>query len=678
MSVVAISLLAPACVVAALDWEHLRSGWEWLRTRRRRLGVELLRQPWAEDVSHDASLISTHGVLDVALHISKWRHWRPRHYLVALALAAALCASLTADLGAAIPFTRPVAQWWWITSIALVLISAMLTRKQWYRLQFHASLFWRAALADGAALLILAAGALALRLPYLEQVPYVVHGDEAACGLEALRWLHGDVTSLIDVGWYGLPVGGYGIPALVMRVAGVNLYGLRLSSVLIGVLSILCAYALAREFVGRRPAFVAAALLTVAHAHVHFSRVGIHYMHALCVVVLTLWLLARALRRASAPAAVLAGIGMGLAIQVYFSARILFVIVPLFLLGLTVLARHLLRERWHIVGWFLLSAVVSLGPLAIFFLRDPVPLQSRTQDVFIFASSADMHAHLVSQFGTAALGTVLQRQLAAVPLLAGGLTDQSLQYGPHTALLDPLVAALATIGFLYALLHPRRPLHLLLVIWVSSTILLGDVLTVDQPWWPRLIVMLPALCILAALALEKLIDLVGSAYLSLIRRIMPRVRWQQLQAMALTGTLALAVIVSSGVQSWQHYFVDYQRMITTDAYRTRFTDIGDFVAQFPADTYVILFTQDDITLDYNTIRFLAPDLRGQTVHTSADVVRALGMHQSRDHVVIMITASARADFTRLLMSPGALPAGVYRHYVHPTGVEAFDTYQVTR
>ena len=66
---------------------------------------------------------------------------------------------------------------------------------------------------------------------------------------------------------------------------------------------------------------------------------GIHYIHAPAVILFTLWMLVRALRRNSAVAAVAAGVGLSLALQVYFSARIVFAIVPLFLVGLFVLNR---------------------------------------------------------------------------------------------------------------------------------------------------------------------------------------------------------------------------------------------------------------------------------------------------------------------------------------------------
>src|SRR5262249_28581350 len=159
------------------------------------------------------------------------------------------------------------------------------------------------------------------------------------------------------------------------------------------------------------------------------------------------WMMIRSLRKNNAFAAVVAGVGLSLALQVYFSARIIFLIVPLFLVGLFIFRRRLLRGRLMMIGWMLLSFVVSFGPMGVYFLHDTDAFKSRSAEVLILNMTQEMRDHLVSQFHTLDLGTILQRQLAAVPLLMGSLPDQSYQYGPFYPLFDALVATLVTIGF---------------------------------------------------------------------------------------------------------------------------------------------------------------------------------------------------------------------------------------
>lgn len=673
--VVALSLIFCVAVAALLSW---RDVWGSMRAWSRRwteFAPAEERPPLLE--RWRLALLER---FDALLRAGPWQDIRQtwRGWVCAVSVALSLLFSVIADLGARALASRPVAQWWWVASVALLMVAGV----AWDWQQRWAKRFSFAALAEkfqrhlgGIALgLVLLAAALALRLPGLTDQPYVVHGDEAACGLEAFRWLNGGVPSLISVGWYGLPVAGYGFPALVMRVAGANLFGLRLSSVLLGVGAVLLLYALAREFAGRRVAFVAAALMTVSHLSIQFSRMGIHYIHAPFVVLLTLWQLARSLRLKSALAAVLAGVGLSLAVQVYFSARIIFAILPLFLLGLLLFNRSLLKGRLLMLGWLLVSFLVAFGPLGVYFLQDMDSLKARSAEVLILNMTDGMRAHLVSQFGTANLSMVLPRQLAAVPLLVGGLADQSLQYGPLYPMFDALVAALITIGFFYALLHLKRPLCLLAVLWVVCTVVAGGVLTIDMPWWPRLLVMLPALCLLAALALEALLRAVQRAWLGLEWLLVPAAPARRWRAIALGGLLALLVIGYSGSQSIHHYFVEYPQQVNGDSYRTAYTNIGRYLADLPAGTRVILFSDDSLIWDYSTLQFLAPQVRGQQVDSPKALQDALARRSSP--VLVIVAPSKGADFETLRTTAGALPPGAYAIHASAQGQLAFFTYSI--
>ncbi len=701
---VALSLVFCLGLALLLSWRNLRAGGRALLRRWTALPQSRTQPPRL--ARFRMSLRAPARSL-AALRRAGWpgvrRSWRG--WLCAGCLLLAVFASVIADLGARTVAGRPSAQWWWLASVSLLLVAAVAWEWQkWWAArkrkqktstqasvkgqpsgtssdQHQAQPLKRSAILQGVwadfgdllLLLFLLAVALELRLPGLTDQPYVVHGDEAACGLEALRWLNGGVPSLISTGWYGLPVAGYGIPALVMRVAGANLFGLRLSSVLLGVASIALLYALTREFAGRRLAFVAAALLTVTHIFIHFSRMGIHYIHAPFVVLLTLWLLVRSLRSKNVLAAMLAGVGLSLAMQVYFSARIIFLILPLFLLGVFLLYRQLLNGRLLMLGWLILSFLVSFGPMGVYFLQNIDALKARSDQVLILNLTPDMRAHLVSQFGTADFKTVLLHQLAAVPLLTGGLTDQSFQYGPLYPMFDALAAALVTIGFFYALLHLRRPLCLLLILWVVCTVIAGGVLTIDMPWWPRLLVMVPALCLLAALALEALLRSVQRAWLSLEWTLIPAAPARQWRALALGCVLALLVIGYSGSQSIQHYFTDYPKAVNGDGWRTAYTNIGRYMEQLPDGTQVILFSDDGLIWDYSTFQFLAPQVRGQRVDSPQALQTALA---SRSGPILVIITPSKGDDFHSLMTSGALPPGQYLAHTGAQGQLAFFTYRV--
>lgn len=714
---VAVSLIASALVglLLALDqWRDSQRPAEkrhnpgsiWKRLRAHLAPPRAVGQRWSLRLrAAGAALYTTlAAVRREGIHLSV-RGWIGI-WLTALALGV----SLAADIGAVSPASRPAAQWAWIASVVLLIASATFAslspRKRAAGMRFqspHASRTRSPGVrSDGILIAILVAGALALRLPHLTELPYVIHGDEAWCGLEALRWLNGGVSSLLSTGWYGLPVAGYGLPALVMRFAGASLWGLRLSSVLVGTLSIVLLYALAREFTSRRVAFVAAALLTVSHLHIEFSRTGIHYIYGMTAVLLVLWLLARALRRGSAIYAVLAAAAMSFSLQVYFSARIVFVIVPLFLLGLALLrrtgppAKHAVQAWKRTIGWLALGLIVAVGPLAVYFFQDIGALTGRSAEVLILNLTPYRQHTLQAQFGTMDLRVILGRQFAAVPLIPGGLTDQTLQYGPRFAMLDPLIAALVLIGFWYAVCTLRRPLSLLLVLWVLGVVIFGGVLTIDLPSWPRLLAMLPALCLLAALALERLLRLVAhtassAAHVAPLERLRWRVacwtaqrRWAMPAPLARRGgpilrtalgvVAVLAVVGFSLSRTLQHYFVQYPRSVNTDVYRTRYTDLAYYMALLPGWTHVILYDTGDLLLDYSTVRFLAPSLRGITVRTPVALRQALARRTGP--VLIIVSPASLTTLQQALAKSGAPLPGVVRPVHNDFGMTIFYTYSI--
>ncbi len=702
-------LIVAISLVASFGAALLLGGDDLLRALRRLRGLSW-RSRWKE-------LWRAKRIDPAKLPLSRWRgrgNWweqiSTRQYLMLLGVLGVLIVSLLTDIYTLYPPMRPFAQWLWIGSVALLFMLAWLIGPRslpWPGFTHWRPQRWlsavRAPLFDWApdllALVILTVGALALRLPNLTAIPYVVHGDEAACGLEALRWLQGGVPSLLSVGWYGLPVAGYGLPALVMLFTGPGLYGLRLSSVILGTLAVLLLYGFAREYVERRAAFFASALFAVSTIAIHFSRMGIHYIHAPVVILLTLWALTRALRTNSLISATLVGVGLSLSLQVYFSARIILLIVPVFLLGLAVFNRSALKGRLGAIGWMILSSLVAIGPLAIYFYKDQDALKSRAVEVLIYTGDPWTHQHVIGMFGTTNMTNILMRQFAAIPLIPGGLTDQSLQYGPLYPMFDTLVASLVLIGFWYALLRLSRPLCLLLVIWTVGVVTAGGALTIDMPWWPRLLAGVPAFCLLAALALDATLRLVvraGSGVIQSwrIERMWRRyltaafhpeakpVRWEGERARIIrAGALwlgALAVLVYSGGWSGYAYFHEYPTEVTA-TWRTQYTDIGRYLATRPQQTFVILYTDDSVIWTYSTFQFLEPQMQGERATDPAtlqqEIIALLRIHTSQTHpILIVITLSQLGSFQTLLQTHGGLPPGVFAAHTGAQGQTAFYTY----
>src|SRR6185437_16193762 len=319
--------------------------------------------------------------------------------------------------------------------------------------------------------------------------------------------------------------------------------------------------------------------------------------------------------------------------------------------------------------------LVALGPLASFFRTAGDTLNSRTDEVLILNQTSWMRDHLIQQFGTADIPQVLLRQLAAIPLLPTAVADQSTQYGPLYSLLDVSVAALVTIGFFYALLRLRKPVYLLLAIWISGTLVFGGILTIDMPDWQRLLVMLPALCLLASLLLDDILERVEQGIVTLADHL-PSLRLPSLAPTLAATILALVLVGLSANWNIQRYFVDYPHQTNHDPWWTTYTDIGRYLGTLPAGTHFILFSDDALGADYATVAYLGPGTTGSRVETTDELAQALA--KSTGPTVTIVTASCVNDLEQALLAGGMLPPGSFVPYVtanHTTTFYLFTTQQ---
>lgn len=247
-----------------------------------------------------------------------------------------------------------------------------------------------------ATLILLAASFL--RLADLHRFPPALHYDEAA-----------DMLLSRDIAFYGynpFPVveaySGrealfYYLAVPLLRILGTEIFATRLTSALLGILTVAATIALGKTLLRSRFAgLLAGAWLTVNGAQIWLTRQGFRTSPQPLLEALSLWLLWLALRRQRGGwrAALAGGVCGGLALYVYMAARIF----PPWLvgvLGLGLLA-HLLdvrREGWtrwrHLVGRsaaFLVALGLTALPIAYYYVTHLTVLTDRLAQL---APSAD-------------------------------------------------------------------------------------------------------------------------------------------------------------------------------------------------------------------------------------------------------------------------------------------------
>jgi DNA-binding beta-propeller fold protein YncE len=128
----------------------------------------------------------------------------------------------------------------------------------------------------------------------------------------------------------------------------------------------------------------------------------------------------------------------------------------------------------------------------------------------------------------------------------------------------PIEAALLILGIAWALWRWRDHRLAILSIWFWGTVLAGGVLTIDAPYMPRMVGLVPVLAIFIALPLNKLAAEFYNAF-GRVRaaRKTRRVRWQPVLARAVPAVLVVGTLVYLGLQN----ATDYDRYLNTYPYR---------------------------------------------------------------------------------------------------------------
>lgn len=338
-----------------------------------------------------------------------------------------------------------------------------------------------------------------LRLWNLAEIPAMLHGDSAECGIQGLKILEGNVKDVFGFSrWYYTPYPAYLPYTASFALVGKTVLGLRLPSALTGTLCMIPLYFLVRGWLGARAAQIATILFALSHAAIHFSRIGLWNIQALFLALIGFTALAAAIRKASATRASWAGIAAGLGFYTYTGGRLI-LIVLVALLALQLLFGE--RRRWlNIVGFFAVGFAVAITPMIFNYVTDPDVIEAdRANSVLVFAEST--RAHVESTTGETSRSGILRVQ--TIRSLEGffNQSDRSGQYGGGP-LTSPTIAVLILAGIIFALFRFRETESRLVLLWAGLGLLLGSILIINPPSHTRLIVIFPVPFIFAALALD--------------------------------------------------------------------------------------------------------------------------------------------------------------------------------
>ncbi|MCC6800481.1 MAG: hypothetical protein IT325_10200, partial [Anaerolineae bacterium] len=160
-------------------------------------------------------------------------------------------------------------------------------------------------------------------------------------------------------------------------------------------------------------------------------------------------------------------------------------------------------------------------------------------------------------------------------------------------------------GIAVALRRWRSPDHLILVIWAAGTAMLGGVLLIDPPHYPRYISATPALAVLVGFGLAAVGEaLACSLALGDALRLRAVAQLRRALPGLLAGTLAIANL---GV-----YVIDYlPRPLLYGERTVQLNEIAAILAALGGEYQVHTFSAQDLDMDgTDIIRYLTPENAG--------------------------------------------------------------------
>lgn len=436
-----------------------------------------------------------------------------------------------------------------------------------------------------AALFVLA---LLPRIYDLAQYPIPWSGDEASVDIGGRQMLSLGSIDLFDTGWGGQPNASFYLNAFGQLVWGHTVLAGRLVSAIVGALTIITLYGLGREFFGRGVAFLSAAFLITFPYHLQFSRLGITTVFDCFNVTLALWLAVRAVRKGSLPAFMLAGLVAGLSPYTFVGSRLVPVLSLLSLACALASERQLLRARLPHLGIYAASVLVSFGPMAYFFAKHPDVFMDRTGQVgIIFNNWLGQEA---VRRGTS-VAAVLLSQFTRTTAVYVAQGVRSAFFSSPQPYLTIVGSVLFLVGMTYAFQQIKSPPYGILLFWFWSVVFIGGVLTVDPPAQTRLFMTAPAIALLVAIGIQRLVEVASAMRL-------PRAWQLGATAAAIVFLVAQNAIFYFGSLRASHFAQDPNAEVAMQA--------GLELQRLGPDYSLVMISQPRMVSGFPTIPFLAP------------------------------------------------------------------------
>jgi DNA-binding beta-propeller fold protein YncE len=585
-----------------------------------------------------------------------WPRWAIGLAVVALLLGLGALALLWRDLQSRAGF------WLWLVSWPLFIVAAFGERRGPTSASPAAAptvSASRPGLARGwewglFALIVLVA--FIVRVWSLHTIPNGCQSDECNNALDALKWLRGaPYTPYVGTNQGQATLFTY-IIALSFKVLGPTVANMRLVSAIMGTLTVVMLYLVARALFGPRVALVTSGLLVAGRWHVTFSRIVYELIMVPLVELLLVFFLIRALKGGRRRDWALAGVSLSLGLNTYTAFRVVPFAVAVFLLywlamtlwGKVAEERGRLRRDLEGIGVMAMGMFLSLIPLGVYIVQNWRGFTTRINQMSI-TNDIQRAGGSWAPFWTGLRKTLLifhyQGDWAALNNL------------PNAPLLDAVVGILFVLGLAYAIRYIRYPLPFLAV---SSFVIVGSAAylstVAEAPTARRTIGLLPIIYLLAGLVVFQVWRAFDEAWRGRGERVF--------------GAVMAAVVGLVGLHNVNVYFnVQAKDPAVWIAFSGHHAAVGEYLRDLPPEAKVYLSPAFE---GHSAVLFIS-NFRPYTV---LNIGQHVPLREDPGGDAIYLVEEVDRPFLDLFRQ--VYPQGVMEEHRDPYGRILFITYRVPR
>ena len=471
----------------------------------------------------------------------------------------------------------------WVSAIAVAIIGSF--RSSWKGIKFEPRYLILP--------LMLTLAAFLVRGLAIDRFPIALTGDEGRDGIEAVQVLKGEFNNPFISAGYSFPSLYYFFQALSIQFLARTTEALRLTSAIVGALTVTALYFVGSAMFDRRCALLAAIFLAAYNFHIHFSRIGLNNIWDglwYIIVVGALW---HGWEYEQNKSFALAGFSLGMAQYFYPSGRAL--IIPilgwLFLMGMFNWEKFK-RVFSGILIMFIVTSVIIL-PLAIFYFHHPDEYMAPLRRVSIFGPILDGMVQSTGQ----PVWLILLKQIW-LGLQGFIYLPVTFWYQPGTPLLRPFAASLFLIGLLLLLSRGRDSRFLLLALWILTFGLIGG-LSESTPAAQRYVAAAPVCALLVGYGLSEMASILEEL-------------WPQFNRILNGVVIAVAILMA--VDELNFYFNTYTQKTVVEWSHTNTMiaqHLADYLEEKPTDLQVVFMGAP--FMGYSSIpslQYLVPNIKG--------------------------------------------------------------------